>query len=83
VEIVAADGIKKVKATREVILAAGTIHSARLLMLSGIGDAKQLRKLGIKPVANLRGVGQNLQDHVIVSGVVPIQRQDAGPPHRQ
>jgi choline dehydrogenase len=45
VEIVAADGIKKVKATREVILAAGTIHSARLLMLSGIGDAKQLRKL--------------------------------------
>ena len=29
-----------------------------------------MRKLGIKPVANLRGVGQNLQDHVLVSGVV-------------
>jgi len=70
VEIVTADGAKSVKATREVILAAGTIHSARLLMLSGIGDAAQLQKLGIKPVANLRGVGQNLQDHVIVSGVV-------------
>jgi choline dehydrogenase len=70
VEIVAADGTRNVRATREVILAAGTIHSARLLMLSGIGDAKQLRKLGIKPVANLRGVGQNLQDHVIVSGIV-------------
>jgi choline dehydrogenase len=69
VEIVTADGTKNVGATREVILAAGTIHSARLLMLSGIGDATQLRKLGIKPVANLRGVGQNLQDHVIVSGV--------------
>jgi choline dehydrogenase len=62
--------VKKIRATREVILSAGTIHSARLLMLSGLGDASQLRKLGIKPVANLRGVGQNLQDHVIVSGVV-------------
>jgi choline dehydrogenase len=70
VEIVAADGTKNVRATREVILAAGTIHSARLLMLSGIGDAEQLRKLGIRPVANLRSVGQNLQDHVIVSGIV-------------
>src|SRR5450631_1419658 len=58
---------RTVKATREVILAAGTIHSAKLLMLSGVGDATQLQKLGIKPVANLRGVGQNLQD---LSGVV-------------
>ena len=39
-------------------------------MLSGIGNAEELRKLGITPIANLRGVGQNLQDHVIVSGVV-------------
>ena len=70
VEIVTADGTRNVRATGEVILSAGTIHSARLLMLSGIGDATQLRKLGIKPVANLRGVGQNLQDHAIVSGVV-------------
>ncbi len=70
VELVTAEGVKSVKATREVILAAGTIHSAKLLMLSGIGDAAKLRALGIKPVANLRGVGQNLQDHAIVSGVV-------------
>jgi choline dehydrogenase len=70
VEIATADGTKKVGATREVILSAGSIHSARLLMLSGVGDAKQLRKLGIKPVADRRGVGANLQDHVIVSGVV-------------
>jgi choline dehydrogenase len=53
-----------------VILAAGTIHSAKLLMLSGVGDAAGLRKLGIAAVANLRGVGKNLQDHVLVSGVV-------------
>jgi choline dehydrogenase len=70
VEFITGDGPKSVGATREVILAAGTIHSAKLLMLSGVGNATQLRKLGIKPVVNLRGVGQNLQDHVLVSGVV-------------
>ncbi len=70
VELVNGDGTKTVRASREVILSAGTIHTAKLLMLSGVGDAAQLRKLGIKPVANLRGVGQNLQDHVIVSGLV-------------
>lgn len=69
VELVASDGAKRVRATREVIIAAGAIHGAKPLMLSGIGDAAQLRKFGIKPVANLHGVGQNLQDHSIVSGV--------------
>jgi choline dehydrogenase len=39
-------------------------------MLSGIGNAEELQKLRIVPIANLRGVGQNLQDHVLVSGVV-------------
>jgi choline dehydrogenase len=70
IEIVTADATWKTRATREVILAAGTIHSAKLLMLSGVGNAAELQKLGITPVANLRGVGQNLQDHVLVSGVV-------------
>jgi choline dehydrogenase len=70
VELITGDGAKSVKATREVILAVGTIHGAKLLMLSGVGDVTQLRKLGIKSVVNLRGVGQNLQDHVLVSGVV-------------
>jgi len=70
VEISGADGVRTVRATREVILSAGTIHTAKLLMLSGVGDSEELRKLGIPTVANLRGVGQNLQDHVLVSGVV-------------
>jgi choline dehydrogenase len=70
VQVVTAEGSRNVRASREVILAAGTIHSAQLLMLSGIGNAEQLKKLGIAPIANLRGVGQNLQDHVLVSGVV-------------
>ncbi len=70
VEIVTGDDVRIVRATREVILSAGTIHSAKLLMLSGIGNAEELKKLGISAVANLRGVGQDLQDHVLVSGVV-------------
>ena len=70
VVLVSGDSVKSVSATREVILAAGAIHSSKLLMLSGVGDAEQLHKLGIKPVANLQGVGQNLQDHVLLSGVV-------------
>jgi choline dehydrogenase len=70
VELTIADGSRSISATREVILAAGAIHSPKLLMLSGVGDAEQLRKLGIKPVANLPGVGENLHDHVLVSGVI-------------
>jgi choline dehydrogenase len=70
VELVSGDVTQTIEVTREVILAAGTIHSAKLLMLSGVGDAAQLKKLGIAPIANLRGVGKNLQDHVLVSGVV-------------
>jgi choline dehydrogenase len=53
-----------------VILAAGAIGSPKLLMLSGIGDATALRALGIDVVGHLPGVGQNLQDQVLVSGVV-------------
>jgi choline dehydrogenase len=70
VEIVTGDTVQRVRATREVILSAGAIHSAHLLMLSGVGDSEELRTLGIAQVANLRGVGKNLQDHVLVSGVV-------------
>jgi choline dehydrogenase len=70
VELVVEGATTTVTATREVILAAGTIHTPQLLMLSGVGDAAQLRKFGINPVADLRGVGRSLQDHVLVSGIV-------------
>jgi choline dehydrogenase len=52
-------------ATAEVILCAGAIGSPRLLMLSGIGPADHLHGLGISPVADLPGVGGNLQDHPV------------------
>ncbi|GLU29836.1 GMC family oxidoreductase N-terminal domain-containing protein [Brucella sp. NBRC 12950] len=53
-------------AQREVVVSAGAINSPRLLMLSGIGPADQLRSVGIDVVHDLPGVGQNLQDHMDV-----------------
>jgi choline dehydrogenase len=50
----------------EVILCGGAINSPQLLQLSGIGAAAELRALGIGVVADLPGVGENLQDHLEV-----------------
>src|SRR5580700_4419689 len=70
VKIVTGGKRTDIAAEKEVILAAGSINSPKLLMLSGVGEAKALRSLGIDIVENLPGVGANLQDHVLVSGVV-------------
>jgi len=53
----------EVRAEREVLVGAGTYNSAKLLMLSGVGPADHLRDFGIPVVADLPGVGANLQDH--------------------
>jgi choline dehydrogenase len=50
----------------EIILSGGAINTPQLLQLSGIGDPDHLRAHGIDPVAELRGVGENLQDHLEV-----------------
>jgi 4-pyridoxate dehydrogenase len=68
-----------VRAEREVILAGGVINSPQLLMLSGIGDPDALRAHGIAVAAPLRGVGQNLQDHM--SAAVAYARAAPGPIH--
>ncbi|CAG4933197.1 unnamed protein product [Colias eurytheme] len=57
-----------VKAAKEVILSAGAIQSPQLLMLSGIGDSRELKDVGIYPIVHLPGVGKNLQDHVAMGG---------------
>jgi choline dehydrogenase-like flavoprotein len=54
------------RADREVILAAGSIGSPQILMLSGIGPADHLREVGVTVKHDLPGVGQNLQDHPYV-----------------
>jgi len=55
--------LHRVPANAEVILAGGTYNSPQLLMLSGIGPADDLRRLGIQPVADVPGVGRNLSEH--------------------
>ena len=55
-----------VAASREVILAASSINSPKLLMLSGIGPAGHLRDMGLPAIADRPGVGGNLQDHLEV-----------------
>ncbi len=70
VKVMTDGSVKDIAADKEVILAAGAIHSPKLLMLSGVGEETTLRSLGIDVVENLPGVGENLQDHVLLSGVV-------------
>ncbi|MEO9518433.1 MAG: choline dehydrogenase [Paracoccaceae bacterium] len=53
-----------IRINREVILSGGSINSPQVLMLSGIGDAEQLKENGIDPAHHLPGVGKNLQDHL-------------------
>lgn len=73
-----------IKAKSEVILCAGAIETPRLLQLSGIGNAAELKGHAIEVVANLPGVGRNYQDHIesTVQGEthapISIMGQDAG-----
>jgi choline dehydrogenase-like flavoprotein len=55
--------LRELRARREVILSAGAFQTPQLLMLSGVGDAQELAKLGIASRHHLPGVGKNLQDH--------------------
>ena len=58
---------ERARAAREIILSGGVIDSPKLLMLSGIGPADQLKSLGIPVVADVAGVGKNFQDHLKLS----------------
>jgi choline dehydrogenase len=60
-------------AQSEVILAAGAVGSPQILQLSGIGNAQALQALGIVPLADLKGVGANLQDHLQIRAVYKLQ----------
>ena len=81
------DGVAKTaNARKEVILAAGAINSPMLLERSGVGSAELLQKLGVEVVVDNPGVGENLQNHVIVvvssevkeglKTIDPIRRQE-------
>ncbi|HEY9834775.1 MAG TPA: GMC family oxidoreductase N-terminal domain-containing protein [Stenomitos sp.] len=70
--------LHQVSVNQEVILSAGAFDSPKLLMLSGVGDAEYLRVMGISVIADLPGVGQNLQDHILTC-VVQEAIQDVHP----
>ncbi len=62
--------LRQLKASREVLLCAGALHSPQVLMLSGIGPAAHLQQHGFPVVHDLPGVGEHLHDHVDVVQVV-------------
>jgi choline dehydrogenase len=64
----------RIGARLEVVLSLGAMHTPKVLMLSGIGDATELRRLGIPVVQHLPGVGQNFQDHFAMGCVWEYQQ---------
>ncbi|MCJ8324586.1 MAG: GMC family oxidoreductase N-terminal domain-containing protein [Rhizobiales bacterium] len=60
------------KANKEIILSAGSIGSVQIMQLSGIGDAEFLKSVGVKPMHQLAGVGQNLQDHLQIRTIFKL-----------
>ncbi|KAG8162351.1 hypothetical protein KVR01_008116 [Diaporthe batatas] len=64
-------------ANKEVVLTAGTFHTPQLLQISGIGAREQLEALNIPVVADIPGVGQNLQDPILMSVQYPISTPSA------
>ena len=72
-EVVTPHGVETVTATREVILCAGSLGSAQILQLSGIGPGALLQQHGIPVQHDLPGVGENLQDHLQIRSVYKVQ----------
>ncbi|KAF5376205.1 hypothetical protein D9757_009331 [Collybiopsis confluens] len=70
-----------VNANKEVILAGGTIGSAQVLQLSGVGPSKYLQAAGVDVKLDLPGVGQRLQDHLSASLVYSTSAETAGDMH--
>ena len=67
VRVVPPSGVAEEVEAGEVVLSAGALHSPALLMRAGIGPADHIKGLGVEVALNLPGVGQNLQDHAMVS----------------
>lgn len=63
----------QVRARKEVILAAGAANTPKLMQISGIGPASLLNGLGIGVKVDLRGVGENLRDHMMVRSIVQVK----------
>jgi choline dehydrogenase len=72
--------LHRFRASQEVILSLGAIHTPKVLMQSGIGDAETLASLDIPLVQHLPGVGANFQDHIMVTSCI-WEYPEPIPPH--
>ena len=79
VEYAQGGAVRRARAGHEVVVSAGTIESPKLLMLSGIGPAASLGGLGIEPLVDLPGVGENLHDHLLAP-VIFAAKETVPPP---
>lgn len=73
VEVETADGAVEVHRARLVVVSAGAVHTPGVLVRSGIGDRRELDRLGIDVVADVPGVGAGLQDHPAVAVVARLR----------
>ncbi|KAF9262836.1 alcohol oxidase [Marasmius fiardii PR-910] len=76
VEFSHSGAVRVVQARREVVLSAGALASSRLLELSGIGNSVILSRLGIPVHVDLPGVGENLQDHIMVFAIAETEKYE-------
>lgn len=81
VQFVWQDKLHIVRADKEVILSTGALNSPKLLMLSGIGDEAALKRVGIRAVHHLPGVGQNFMDHILLGGCIWEYKTPLAPRH--
>lgn len=65
--------IRSLTAAREVVVCGGAINSPHLLQVSGIGPAAHLKSIGMEPVLDLAGVGENLHDHYVIRCVQRVR----------
>ncbi len=65
--------LETVKGNKEILLSAGSIGSPHILQVSGIGDSQKIQQYGIKIVNELKGVGKNLQDHLMFRPVYKVK----------
>lgn len=79
VEYVRQGSATQVRCTSEVVLSAGAFDSPKILMNSGIGPAAELKRHGIQTLVDLPGVGQNLQDHLLMPSIFKCKREQPVP----
>jgi choline dehydrogenase len=77
VDLLTANGERRLTARREVIVSGGAILSPALLMLSGIGDEAALRAAGVEVKHHLPGVGANYQDHLAVGVLMEMRNTES------